>query len=89
MFKEGDKSTDIYLVVSGDFKLSKSVTLKGRKQTIELAIVSKGEIIGDREVIEDESTNRGVTWISMSQDSCLLRIARENFFRRISNLESW
>ena len=61
MFKEGDKSTDIYLVVSGDFKLSKSVTLKGRKQTIELAIVSKGEIIGDREVIEDESTNRGVT----------------------------
>ena len=25
----------------------------------------------------------------MSADSCLLQISRENFFRRISNLESW
>lgn len=58
IFKEGQRLSGIYCVRNGASKLSK-VTASGRDQIVKIA--KKGEILGQRSVICDESTNLSAT----------------------------
>ena len=54
IFKEGDKLNGVYCVRNGVSKLSK-LSANGKDQIVKLA--SKGEVLGQRSVISQESTN--------------------------------
>lgn len=58
IFEEGQRLTGIYCVRNGASKLSK-ITASGRDQIVKIA--SKGEILGQRSVVCDESTNLRAT----------------------------
>jgi len=61
LFGEGDKLKGVYCVRSGVSKLSK-LSANGRDQIVKLA--SKGEVLGQRSVISQESTNLSATAVS-------------------------
>ncbi|WP_459419047.1 Crp/Fnr family transcriptional regulator [Flagellimonas sp.] len=54
LFEEGDKLNGVYCVRNGVSKLSK-LSANGKDQIVKLA--SKGEVLGQRSVISQESTN--------------------------------
>ncbi|SDQ24199.1 Crp/Fnr family transcriptional regulator [Flagellimonas zhangzhouensis] len=54
LFQEGDKLNGVYCVRNGVSKLSK-LSSNGKDQIVKLA--SKGEVLGQRSVISEESTN--------------------------------
>ena len=54
IFEEGDKLNGVYCVRNGVSKLSK-LSANGKDQIVKLA--SKGEVLGQRSVISQESTN--------------------------------
>lgn len=58
IFKEGQRLSGIYCVRNGASKLSK-VTASGRDQIVKIA--KKGEILGQRSVVCDESANLSAT----------------------------
>lgn len=58
LFKEGQRLSGIYCVRNGASKLSK-VTASGRDQIVKIA--KKGEILGQRSVVCDESTHLSAT----------------------------
>lgn len=58
IFKEGQRLSGIYCVRNGASKLSK-VTASGRDQIVKIA--TKGELLGQRSVVCDESANLSAT----------------------------
>src|SRR5690606_11233428 len=61
LFGEGDKLKGVYCLRSGVSKLSK-LSVNGRDQIVKLA--SKGEVLGQRSVISEESTNLSAVAVS-------------------------
>jgi cAMP-dependent protein kinase regulator len=85
VYQEGDSSSSIYVVVEGEFKLSRKLSslLGGKPIVGDLAILGQGELFGD----DKETMKTSVQCSSLEGE--VLVISRENFFRRISNPESW
>jgi CRP-like cAMP-binding protein len=61
LFEEGDKLNGVYCVRSGVSKLSK-LSANGKDQIVKLA--TKGEVLGQRSVIAEESTNLSAVAVS-------------------------
>ena len=61
LFEEGDKLNGVYCVRDGVSKLSK-LSANGKDQIVKLA--TKGEVIGQRSVIAEESTNLSATAVN-------------------------
>lgn len=61
LFEEGDKLNGVYCVRSGVSKLSK-LSANGKDQIVKLA--TKGEVLGQRSVIAEESTNLSAIAVS-------------------------
>ena len=61
IFDEGEKLNGVYCVRGGVSKLSK-LSSNGKDQIVKLA--SKGEVLGDRSVIAEESSNLSATAVS-------------------------
>lgn len=61
LFEEGDKLNGVYCVRNGVSKLSK-LSANGKDQIVKLA--TKGEVLGQRSVIAEESTNLSAVAVS-------------------------
>ena len=61
IFDEGEKLNGVYCVRGGVSKLAK-LSSNGKDQIVKLA--SKGEVLGDRSVIAEESSNLSATAVS-------------------------
>ena len=75
IFEEGDKLNGVYCVRNGVSKLSK-LSANGKDQIVKFA--SKGEVLGQRSVISQESTNLSAIAVDdmevcfIPKESCLL-----------------
>lgn len=82
IFREGDETRGIYLIVSGKVEIFK-LTVDGWKQT--LSILGKGGFFGELSIIEDRNHEANATAL---EDSELLLFSKEDFKRlETSDLE--
>ena len=99
VFQESDPSTEVYIVLEGEFKITKTCRLHretpeklGQKSTstqaqLQLVIKGPGEMFGEQEVLGDQP--RGTNCACISSTGKLWVIAKFDFMRRLSSTETW
>lgn len=85
VFAIGQDPTHVYIVKSGEFEISKQVKMPDKKMkfNLKVAILAKGEMIGDEEVLENKTRNMNCVCYSATGE--LLAIKAEDFLIKIKS----
>lgn len=102
LFNEGDPTDKVYIVKEGEFQLIKnckymktvmftkkirqSPVLKAQVKQVQVAIVGRGEMIGEDDVIKEQP--HASTCKCLSTTGILLEISVKHFYKRIVNRET-
>lgn len=101
IYREGDISNEVYIIREGEFQFVKKIPLfeqtkkptrkillpkRPHQHKAEVAILSKGEIFGDEEIINDSL--RSNTCMCYSLTSSVLLISKNDFMKRITSEDS-
>ncbi|OMJ89259.1 hypothetical protein SteCoe_8647 [Stentor coeruleus] len=88
IYSIGSYPTHVYIVKSGEFEISKKVVLVGDQQKIDMkvAILTKGEMFGDSEVIEEIPREYNCTCYSTTGE--LYAISIKDFILKVKTEES-
>ncbi len=81
LFKENDEATEVYIVISGNVKISKHITSGDRTYEKILNNVSEGEILGEMGLFRENSKRTASAYIS--EDTKILVIDKNTFFAMI------
>lgn len=97
LYKENDEASELYLIQDGEFRISKKISLtiksklftqnsklkfKNHNSNTSLASLGKGELIGEEEILSDE-TIRSTTCQCSSDFATVMIISKENFLKYI------
>ena len=88
IYSVGNKAEFVYIVNSGEFEIGKTVVLPDGKTKIDLkiAILSRGEMFGDEDVLEGRFRDCKCTCYSARGE--LLAITAKDFLLKVKNEES-
>lgn len=88
IYSIGSNPTHVYIVKSGEFEISKKVVLPSDQQKIDMkvAILTKGEMFGDSEVIEEIPREYNCTCYSTTGE--LYAITVKDFMLKVKTEES-
>ncbi|CAG9329756.1 unnamed protein product [Blepharisma stoltei] len=98
LYKESERAEDIFFIQDGEFRISKKISLqvksdrdfprkssllyKNHKSNTQLAILGKGEIIGEEDALSD-SHRRSTSCQCISEVGNVLIISKENFTKYV------
>ncbi|OMJ67726.1 hypothetical protein SteCoe_35030 [Stentor coeruleus] len=88
VYSLGSEPTNVYIVKSGEFEISKKVVLATENQKIDMkvAILTKGEMFGDSEVLEEIPREFNCTCYSTTGE--LYAITAKDFMLKVKTEES-
>ena len=83
VFTIGSEATHVYIVKNGEFELSKKVTFSEKKIKLDLkvALLGKGEMFGDEEVLNETCRQYNCTCYSSTGE--LLAISAKDFLLKV------
>jgi CRP-like cAMP-binding protein len=86
IFKESDRSNDLFIIQQGSVKIYKDIYKNGKMVELELSRVGKGEIFGEMAVLGSE--NRSASVKALEPTLCL-HVSQDLFDKYISDMPSW
>ena len=87
MFSPGEASTQVFIIKTGEFELSKQIkTDKKAKFNLKVAILTKGEMIGVDDVLQNKP--RQLSCKCYSSEGDLIAISAKDFLLKIKSDES-
>lgn len=87
VFSVGEEAKHVYIVKSGEFEISKNVTLANKmKVSLKIAVLAEGEIFGDEDVLNGKL--RECNCMCYSTTGSLLIISAKDFLLNITNEDS-
>ena len=72
----------MYLIKSGNFKITKTIWIAGYPKEIDVGIIGKGELLGEEDVIE-KSVSRTLNAVCVSSYGEIVAIPRKEFEDRL------
>lgn len=96
VYEEGTQANEAFLVVAGEFKLTKNCKIKNenvpfkttaRKTQLQVVIKGSRELFGELDLLSDQVRSMNCTCVSAT--GLLWAISKPDFTQRIQNLETW
>lgn len=86
VYSEGDSATEAYIIIDGEFKLTKTISTKRVNVPLSVVVKSSRDIIGEVEVLNDQ--RRSLTCVCDSPMGRLWVISKGDFLRRMQSAET-
>lgn len=96
VYEEGTQANEAYIVVQGEFKLTKNCKVQreaapfknsARKTQLQVVIKGSRELFGELDLLSDQVRSMNCTCVSST--GLLWAITKPDFTQRIQNMETW